>query len=550
MQKICSITWKEFLIRDQDIDIYERLWVWLPTICPEERQKVRMAWRNDRVFYHRKCDFSGDPIIAMYPEKTLYPVYHPDIWWSDQWNAMDYAIEYDESKSFFEQWYELLKKVPRPWVDLVNCENSLYCNYCWDDKNCYLDIAGEWNEECYYNLFTKYSNYSVDGTFVYHSENMYECISCYKSFGLKFCKKVSDSSNCYFSYDLKGCNNCFLSSGLRNKSYCIENKQYTKDEYEKIISDINLWDYEVLSEYKSKWIQLMESSVHKYAGMLNCDNVVGDDLNDSKNIHYWFNVWACEDSSYLYDVLEAKKCVDLNYSLYHPEGSVELISTLNLKLSAFNAASHFSTSIFYCQQCDHSNNLFGCIGLQNKEYCILNKQYTKEEYETLVTKIIERMKQDWEWWRFFPASMSPFGYNETVANEYFELTKTEAISEGFNWSDYEAPLPKVDKIIPASKLPHDIKDIPDDIFNWAIRCEITDKPFRIITQELAFYRKYKLPVPRRHPETRHVDRSKLRNPRKLFNRTCDKCNKDLQSSYASDRPETVYCESCYHKEIY
>jgi hypothetical protein len=27
-----------------------------------------------------------------------------------------------------------------------------------------------------------------------------------------------------------------------------------------------------------------------------------------------------------------------------------------------------------------------------KEYCILNKQYTKEEYEILVPKIIEHMK--------------------------------------------------------------------------------------------------------------------------------------------------------------
>jgi len=85
-----------------------------PDISPNERQKVRMSWRNDRVFYNRTCDFSGDKIIAMYPEKTIYPVYHPDIWWSDKWNAMDYALEYDESKSFFEQWQTLLKKVPRP----------------------------------------------------------------------------------------------------------------------------------------------------------------------------------------------------------------------------------------------------------------------------------------------------------------------------------------------------------------------------------------------------------------------------------------------------
>jgi hypothetical protein len=32
--------------------------------------------------------------------------------------------------------------------------------------------------------------------------------------------------------------------------------------------------------------------------------------------------------------------------------------------------------------------------LKNKSYCILNKQYTKEEYEKLVSKIIEKMMKD------------------------------------------------------------------------------------------------------------------------------------------------------------
>ena len=157
---------------------------------------------------------------------------------------------------------------------------------------------------------------------------------------------------------------------------------------------------------------------------------------------------------------------------------------------------------------------------------------------------------DGEWWEFFPASMSPFGYNETVAQEYFpvspqpspegegvsEIEKTETLrkvwiqsppspsGEGargwgggawFNWSDYEAPFPKVEKIIPASKLPDDISKIPDDILNWAVECEVTGKPFRIIRQELDFYRKHHLPIPRRHPDQRHLDRMALRNPRKL-----------------------------------
>jgi hypothetical protein len=53
--------------------------------------------------------------------------------------------------------------------------------------------------------------------------------------------------------------------------------------------------------------------------------------------------------------------------------------------------------------------------------------------------------------------MSPFGYNETIANEYYPLTKSEALSSKFNWSDYEAPFPKVEKIIPAEKLPDTIE---------------------------------------------------------------------------------------------
>jgi hypothetical protein len=112
--------------------------------------------------------------------------------------------------------------------------------------------------------------------------------------------------------------------------------------------------------------------------------------------------------------------------------------------------------------------------------------------------------------------------------EYFPLSRTDALqcvsvenNPIFKWSDYEPPFPKVDKIIPASKLPDNISDIPDDILNWAIECEVTKKPFRIIKQELEFYRKYNLPIPRRHPDQRHLDRMKLRNPRKLFTRVCD-----------------------------
>ena len=133
------------------------------------------------------------------------------------------------------------------------------------------------------------------------------------------------------------------------------------------------------------------------------------------------------------------------------------------------------------------------------------------------------MRSTGEWGEFFPASISPFGYNETVANEYFPMTREAALAKGFQWSDYEAPAPTVSRTIPASRLPERIEDIPDDILNWAIECEVTGRPFRIIAQELDFYRRHQLPIPRRHPDQRHLDRMSLRNPRKLFERKCDKC---------------------------
>ncbi len=168
-----------------------------------------------------------------------------------------------------------------------------------------------------------------------------------------------------------------------------------------------------------------------------------------------------------------------------------------------------------------------------------------------------------EWGEFFPSSLSPFGYNETVAMEYYPLDRRDVSQKHlypngkliFNWSDYEPPFPKVEKIIPASKLPDDITKIPDDILNWAIMPDDdvgNDRvvPFRIIKQELEFYRKHNLPIPKKHPDQRHLDRMKLRNPRKLYERKCDKCGVAMMTTYSNERKEIVYCEKCYEKEIY
>jgi len=130
-----------------------------------------------------------------------------------------------------------------------------------------------------------------------------------------------------------------------------------------------------------------------------------------------------------------------------------------------------------------------------------------------------------------PFSLSAFGYNETIAQEYFPLTKEGAIAQWFKRSDHEAPSPSADQ-------------------EGVLVCEMSWKPFRLIPQEIEFYKKNSLPLPTKHPDVRHAERMKLRNPRKLRDRECSICEVDIKTTYAPERLEKVCCEECYNKKIY
>ena len=50
-----------------------------------------------------------------------------------------------------------------------------------------------------------------------------------------------------------------------------------------------------------------------------------------------------------------------------------------------------SFDLEYSIMVSSSQNCFGCVNLRNGEYSILNKRYSKEEYEELIPKIIQHM---------------------------------------------------------------------------------------------------------------------------------------------------------------
>jgi hypothetical protein len=157
---------------------------------------------------------------------------------------------------------------------------------------------------------------------------------------------------------------------------------------------------------------------------------------------------------------------------------------------------------------------------------------------------------------FFPSDLSPFCYNETIAQEYFPLTKEQAIQQGYKWKEKEERNYTID--IKNEDIPDNINDITDDITTKIIECAHKDcnhqctEAFKIIPEELTFYRRMNLPIPRLCPNCRHGERIIQRNPMKLWHRSCMKegCTNEFETSYAPERPEIVYCEKCYQGEVY
>ena len=562
--KKCRISGQEFFVTDKDLEFYDKIspvfsdkkyLVPSPTLCPDERQRRRLCQRNERNFYHRKCDFSGKQFISMYDSSSPYTVYEPKSWYSDDWDRTKYGLEVNLNKTFFEQFHTLSCTVPRIGIDLVNCENSDFCNYCWDNKDCYLDIAWEGNYKCFYNLFTKYSEFALDTTFVYNSISMYECIFCYQSSMLQYCMYTENCDNCFYSFNLKGCSECIFCNNLRSKKFHIWNKEYSEEEYRKLKTKILKDRWHAQDEYKKTIL----NAIHRDYYRLNCENCSGNDLANSKNCFHCFNISDSEESKYLYDVLEAKHCADMNYSLYHPEWSYELISTLQLNNSAWSMATHYCQNTYYSDQCNNSSNLFGCIALNHGNNCILNKCYSNSEYEVLCSKMIDHMISTGEWWEFFPHDLSPFGYNETVAQEYFPMKEEDILEKWWKWkkeeevSSYHGPY-----YIPLNIEQYDERIVGfeiaqtniDKILGEIVQCDTTKRPFKVIRQELAFYIENNLPIPKKHPNQRHKERLSRRNPRKLYERLCSGCSEKIITSYTPERTENIYCEKCYKNLIY
>jgi hypothetical protein len=550
--KICQNCKSEFTVEPDDFAFYEKMGVPAPNLCPKCRMKRKLVWRNERTLYKNICKLCDKSVITMYNPDSPYVVYCSDCWQSDKWDPKSYAQEYDIKRPFFEQVKELSMKVPKSALYISASTgpniNSDYTNFAGGNKDGYLIFnAGPHNENCGYSRGIIKAKDIFDVYFGDDIERIYEGVNIHKSTGIAWGQNVVGCLDSWMLMNCSGCQNCFGCVNMRNASYCFFNEQLTKEEWKKRVAEIagshaKITDATVRFEEHVKKFPMRENNNLKSV------NSLGNYIFESKNCHSCFELAFSEDVRYSIFSKVAKDCFDI----------VGFGRLCELVLEG--AAVGISRSVIGSWCVENSQNIEYSLAIRGSEYCIgsdgaknvkymiLNKQYTKEEYTELRGHIVDELKRQGAYGLFFPPDLAPFAYNEAISMENYPLTKEQALAEGFRWED-NIPQTTGKETLKPDQIPDHIKDVPESILNEVLACVTCGRNYRLIKPELEMYRRALIPIPRKCFNCRHLDRVRRRGPLQLFDRTCAKCGKGIKTNFSSERPEIVYCESCYQQEV-
>jgi hypothetical protein len=563
--RICQNCKSKFVIDEEDFNFYEKIKVPPPTFCVECRRMRRFAQTNEIVLYKRKCDLTGKDIFSMYCPDTVFPVYETSEWYSDKWDPYQYGMDFDETKPFLEQLFELQKIVPRmALVQQGTAINSIYSHRVSYPKNSYMVFRSSYPEDCLYEYNGKYSKNCVDSSWIFDSELCYECVNIKNCYNLRFSQESNDCRDSLFLYACRNCSDCVGCVNLVNGKYCIWNQQYSQAEYFEKLKNLKLNTYTGIEKIKKEFEKFIKRFPIKAIASIKSEKVLGNWFSNCKNVRKSYDCIDVKDGKYLFMVFGAEDCMDYYEWGNKAEQIYESVNCgMNIaRLYFCNQCWMGAIDLYYCNSCPGAKNCFGCIGLKKGEYAILNKKYSKEEYYLLKEKIIEQMKAvpyldkqgiKYYFGEFFPVEFSDFAYNETIANYHFPLSRAEALSKGYKWTDKEKKEYKPTLL--AKNLPETIGNVDNSILNEIIECEEKNNlestgAFRITQNELNFYRKMDLPLPRACFNIRYWRRMNKRPQLKLQKRFCTKCNLEVETIYDESYAPIIYCEKCYQQEVY
>ncbi|KKT91710.1 MAG: hypothetical protein UW92_C0009G0013 [Candidatus Jorgensenbacteria bacterium GW2011_GWA2_45_13] len=561
--KTCQNCKTEFIIEPEDFVFYQNIKVPPPTWCSSCRLQRRLSFFNIFNLYKRPCDLCKKDFISVFRKDTLYTVYCPKCWWSDKWDVFAYGRDYDFSRPFFKQFKELWRTTPVLGisVDIPTMETSPYTSHSGHLKNSYLLFHVDYVEDSAYGFYQVRNRSVFDSAMTMECELCYDCENSFKNnrcVGVR--GNVTNSMDSAFLRDCDNCQSCFASANLRNKKYHIFNKPYSKEEYMKEMKQWDLGSYRIYEKAKA------DSAAHwkTYPPRPMYDDFsvdcTGSYVFQSKNCKECFDCSNVHDSKFIMIVADrpTKDCYDISSWGNNMSRSYECCN-VGEDVSDARFCQESGLGLMDAEYCKLSTGAhhLGCVSMKKGDYVIFNKRYSKEEHEALRKKIIRHMDEMpyidkkgriYRYGEFFPTELSPFAYNETLADGFFPLSKEGIADEGYRFAESEEKDYTITK--PHGKLPDHIRDVGDDILKEVIDCATCGRGYKVIPMELSFLKQMNLPLPRKCPFCRVNEKFKeWVGNLSVVPRTCDKCGIQFTTNYTKKDAPHIFCKKCYQSEV-
>lgn len=558
LQQICRGCGNDFAVGEAELKFLqglaikageELLGIPPPTLCPSCRLQRRMAHRNQIHVALTAVPGYERPIFSMHYGAPTFPILTNEDWWNEErWSPDSYGVDFDFSRPFFDQFAELQRRVPRPAVNAMLSENSQYCNNVGSLKNCYFVFDANTIEDSMY-IETAYDlKDCLDCSVAYNSELCFDCLGIQRCYNLQSSDHCSDCSDSYFLLNCRSCKHCFGCVNLNRAEFCVFNEQLTKAQYREFLDGQRLQSHTGRAAIRERFEGFAANFPRPHLYGARCEAVTGNHVHSSRNVENSFFIENGERLRHCFAVSQgASDCQDLTIWGQNAELLYECLicgnNVFNL-LFCFNCWNGAS-NLTYCDSCHGSSNLFGCIGMRRRRNCVLNRQYTEEQYAKLVPRIVAHMRATGEWGEFFPAKSSLAPYNLSLAQRYFPLTEPEAAGRDLSW--HHPHLPAVPPgALPAGSLPD---EIPAGDQAIVVLAGESRRPFRITTEELKRCRKFNVPLPREPYDQRMNIRMSRAGGLKLRPASCAKSGKALLTAHAEHVPYPIWDRELFEREM-
>lgn len=292
--------------------------------------------------------------------------------------------------NFVQEFQKLLLASPRYNLKHVMAENCDYADTAVKSKNCYYSFGVFYCEDVYYSRYSRKCTDCNGVTFCVGCQLCTECMACLNCYQCAYCQNCQGCTDCKFSIDCFGCSDCFGCVGLYQKKYCIFNEQLIKEVYLKRLAQINLVNPSHLKFIEQEVENLRKTEPELSLHQLLTEDCIGENITESKNCYQCYDTFASEDCFYTIEANANKDCCDLTVC-FETELSYSCVqSPLCYNCNFLYQVDNSSNSEF-CAYSRRLKNCFGCVYLEDKEYYILNKQYSPEDYATEVDRIKKKL---------------------------------------------------------------------------------------------------------------------------------------------------------------